>query len=126
MAKREFIDKTKFIVNLINSGFIDVLRTKEWEEIISSTIVTEDDIVKPYLDKLEHKIIDYYDFEAIPKADYEARLRADMVTMFTEIQLEIKESPCKHPDRLGDYSDGVQKGIDIIQQKINKMRGGEL
>ncbi len=44
--------------------------------------------------------------------------KADMVAMLTDLQLEIEESPCKHPERLGDYSDGIQKGIDIIQQKI--------
>ena len=69
------------------------------------------------------KECDWYNGEWISKDQYETKLKADMMTMLTEIQLEIEESPCKHSDRFGDYSDGVQKGIDIIQQKINKIKG---
>lgn len=52
----------------------------------------------------------------------EVYTKADIVAMLKELQLEIEESPCKHSDRLGDYSDGVQKGIDIIQHKIDKLK----
>lgn len=59
--------------------------------------------------------------EAIPKADYEARLKADMVAMLTEIQLEIEElDPC------GDeWSDSLDACNDIIQQKINALQESE-
>ena len=58
--------------------------------------------------------------EAIPKADYEARLKADMVAMLTDIQLEIKEKDadlryCGHNLMAVDC-------IDIIQQKINSLK----
>lgn len=58
--------------------------------------------------------------EAIPKADYEARLKADMVAMLSEIQLEIEEKDadlryCGHNLMAVDC-------IDIIQQKIDKLK----
>lgn len=52
--------------------------------------------------------------EAIPKADYENRLKADMVAVLTEIQLEIEESCiCAYE---------VTK---LIQQKINELVGDQ-
>ena len=73
--------------------------------------------------------------EAIPKAqydelkanitmmrlDYEARLKADMVAMLEEIQLEIEEL-----DPFGDeWSDSLDACNDIIQQKINSLKDGK-
>ncbi len=63
--------------------------------------------------------------EAIPKADYEARLKADMMAMLAEIQLEIEESVDG-----GEGSPQFEQGVDIarcqvvriIQQKINKLK----
>ena len=55
--------------------------------------------------------------EAIPKADYENRLKADMVAMLTEIQLEIEELDT--PNNGSAYMDCVE----IIQQKINSLQG---
>jgi hypothetical protein len=51
--------------------------------------------------------------EAIPKADYEARLKADLVAMLEEISLEIDEM---------DYASLIdcQK---IIRKKINALKG---
>lgn len=56
--------------------------------------------------------------EAIPKDQYEARLKADMVAMLTDIQLEIEEL-----DPFGDeWSDSLDACNDIIQQKINALK----
>lgn len=65
--------------------------------------------------------------EAIPKADYEARLKADLVAMLTEIQMEIEE---KFNDRPFSYNHHQRtefyRDIDeIIQQKINTLKGAE-
>lgn len=64
--------------------------------------------------------------EAIPKADYEARLRADMIAMLTEIQLEIEELYPKarktYRDGLTSYCEGVDDSREIIQQKINALK----
>ena len=54
--------------------------------------------------------------EAIPKSDYEARLKADMVAMLEELNLEIDEM---FVGRI-DYT--VDKIQDLIQQKINSLK----
>lgn len=56
--------------------------------------------------------------EAIPKSEYEARLKADMVAMLTEIQLEIEETEVDV-----DYAQLYY--CKIIQDKINELKGGE-
>lgn len=70
--------------------------------------------------------------EAIPRAEYEARLKADMVAMLTDIQLEIEEkkfleSSCSFMDKTEEknyavYTDDISK---VIQQKIDKLKGIE-
>ena len=55
--------------------------------------------------------------EAIPKDQYEARLRADMVAMLTELQQEIDEKATELCD------DGWWLTYnDIIQQKIDALK----
>ena len=62
--------------------------------------------------------LDCYTVEAIPKDQYETRLKADMVAMLTEIQLEIEEL-----DPSGnEWSDSLDACNDIIQQKINSLK----
>ena len=64
-------------------------------------------------------------FEAIPKADYEARLKADMVAMLTEIQLEIEEC-VDGAEGSPQFEQGVSNArvqvAEIIQQKINELK----
>ena len=62
---------------------------------------------------------------SILKADYENRLKADMVAMLTELQLEIEEieKPLCHS---ATYAKGcVDRGRieGLIQQKINALKG---
>lgn len=56
----------------------------------------------------------------IKKSEYEQRLKADMVAMLSEIQLEVQElNGCSC-----ECSDGIVDSVDdIIQQKINVLRG---
>ena len=74
-----------------------------------------------YIDERDLKYIPTV--EAIPKADYEARLKADLVAMLSEIQLEIEE------ESWGTRLDGLEPAVDIvdvnmiIQQKIDKLKG---
>ena len=58
--------------------------------------------------------------EAILKADYENRLKADMVAMLTEIQLEIEE----HDPGCG-WEGYADKNVNdcIIQERINSLKG---
>ena len=65
---------------------------------------------------IEYFVSEKGTIEAIPKADYEARLKADMVAMLTEIQLEIEELDT--PNNGSAYMDCVE----IIQQKINSLK----
>ena len=74
--------------------------------------------IQGYLDGLER-------VDAIPKADYEARLKADMVAMLTEIQLEIEELDLK--DSIPDYTSGAEDTRDyitnMIEETIDKLKG---
>lgn len=52
------------------------------------------------------------------KKDYENRLKADMMAILTDVQLEIEEL-----DTSGDeWSDSLDVCSDIIQQKINALK----
>ena len=56
------------------------------------------------------------------QADYENRLKADMVAMLTEIQLDIEE--VKTQSGFDEAWDGaVKQCSEIIQQKINDLKG---
>ena len=65
--------------------------------------------------------------EAIPKADYEARLKADMVAMLTDIQWEIEEMSGLCTEIHGDEWKEIntvhsQDVLSLIQQKINALK----
>jgi hypothetical protein len=65
--------------------------------------------------------------EAIPKADYENRLKADMVAMLTELQTEIEEIEIgnnvpfgfKHVNK---FYEGVSASSKVIQEKIDSLK----
>ena len=80
------------------------------------------DELKEFIDKRE-KYCPLREVEAIPKDQYEARLKADMVAMLTEIQLEIEEldNPLDY-----DFEGYNQCAVDcekLIQQKIDALKG---
>lgn len=67
--------------------------------------------------------------DAIPKADYENRLNADMVDMLTDIWLEIKKKSYYDTTIIGNYEDEVRINLvelddvnEIIQQKIHALK----
>lgn len=69
-------------------------------------------------------------FEAIPKADYEARLKADMLAMLTDIQLEIEEIEMNNNVPFGfepvnKFYEGVSASSKVIQQKIDALKESE-
>ena len=66
--------------------------------------------------------------EAIPKAEYEARLKADMKAILTEIKLKIAEKSYYDTSIIGNYEDEVRISLvelddvnDIIQNKIDTL-----
>ena len=60
------------------------------------------------------------------KADYETRLKADMVAMLTELQLEFAENTTRwYVGRVDGKSDDIvlmETINDIIQQKIDALK----
>lgn len=74
-----------------------------------------------YIDERDLKYIPTV--EAIPKADYEARLKADMVAMLTEIQLKILELKSYESSDGQDLVMLADIGI-LFQQKIGKLKRG--
>ena len=73
-------------------------------------------------DEVSDKILDIVKKEYIPKADYENRLKADLVAMLTDLQLKIIDR-CHYQSK-----DNPKLVIDtnvintIIQQKIDKLK----
>jgi hypothetical protein len=80
---------------------------------------------------LDNILDDVSPVEAIPKADYESRLKADVVAMLTEIQLDIEELRLDRPLMSRGYecyrfedktpTEIKQECSDIIQQKIDDL-----
>ena len=68
--------------------------------------------------------------EAIPKDQYEARLKADMVAMLEELQVEIEEMSGLCTEIHGDEWNEInvvhsQDVLSLIQQKIDKLKEDE-
>ena len=69
--------------------------------------------------------------EAIPKDQYETRLKADMVAMLEELLAELKELPkaCFYEENeFGDVTGCInypaisKNALDLIDQKINELK----
>lgn len=63
--------------------------------------------------------------EAIPKADYENRLKVDMVAMLEEISLEIDEMDCTIDHDFEGYYTGHVDCQKLIREKINALKGDQ-
>ena len=62
--------------------------------------------------------------EAIPKADYENRLKADMIGMLTEIQLEIEEQAIELCDDgwYLTYNNLIQEKINVLKSESKEIK----
>lgn len=61
--------------------------------------------------------------EAIPKTDYETRLKADMVAMLTDLQLEIEEhTMTSGVTNQGTWNECIACCSRVIQQKIDALK----
>ena len=57
------------------------------------------------------------------QADYEARLKADMVAMLTDLQLDVEGQKFDtHMDK-DVWNDAIRVCSELIQQRIDKLRG---
>lgn len=64
--------------------------------------------------------------QAIPKADYEARLKSDMIAMLTDLHLKMEElgddlDPTEDWDY--GYKSGVEDMIQLLDERIDKLKG---
>ena len=78
---------------------------------------------EPYLGCSKSQIYSLPTVEAIPKDQYEARLKADMVAMLDDLKKEmnpIKE--CEYQIYGKEHWGFVGKCQDVIQQKIDKLK----
>ena len=73
--------------------------------------------------ELTNNIISVVRENYIPKDEYETRLKADMVAMLTELQLEIEDLYPEHQctGELTGFADAIETITPIIQQKIDTL-----
>lgn len=78
------------------------------------------DLTYEYIRQFDKRQDDCPLVEAILKDQYEARLKADMVAILTELQLEIEEL---YPNpELNTYYRAVDDCSNLIQQKIDALK----
>jgi hypothetical protein len=88
--------------------------TKAWTTAVEQVSIMEEVSKKAWVEA-------YDSF----KADYENRLKADMVAMLTELRIKIEEQRQNNPE-FNVWKDGYNTANDIdcviIQQKINALK----
>jgi hypothetical protein len=77
------------------------------------------------IDEATRNLLDVARKYQMMQADYKNRLKADMVAMLTEIQLEIEGLEVPLLYLAEDYEGGVLDCKKIIQQKINALKGDQ-
>ena len=101
MKMARYINADKFLDKLLYMGYMDEQKS-EIEEVANNMIE-----------------------EAIPQAEYEARLKADIVAMLEELKKEIIELPFpqREPEYMQGYSYCQMNILDyVIQEKINNLK----
>lgn len=89
-------------------------------------------LLRDNADKVSDSILDIVREDYIHKTDYEARLKADMVAMLTDLQLDIEEieidnnvpSGFASVSKTSAFYEGVSASSKVIQEKINALKGG--
>ena len=87
-----------------------------------------DDVLNSVIDDLQGNALNGYEncptVEAIPKDDYENRLKADLKAILVELQLEIEELDVS--DVVPEYQDGAEETkehiANMIEEKINSLK----
>ena len=110
------IEQQEVIDCLTNTAkYYDMPQADEWTKGIHYGL----------LHGLDNILDDVPTVEAIPKADYEARLKAKMVAILKELQLEIEKLDLK--DSIPDYTSGAEDTRDyitnMIEETIDKLKG---
>jgi hypothetical protein len=91
------------------------------EDIYDGYMLSEDGGVVPkdFVEFLEEAPT----VEAIPKADYENRLKADMVAMLEDLKQDLLAEAYGIEMDCTDYVVNVADIDKVIQQKINELKG---
>lgn len=79
--------------------------------------------LQDYIQKVVEDIDNAPTVEAIPKADYENRLKADVVAMLEELSLEIDEMDCTIDHDFEGYYTGHVDCQKLIREKIDALKG---
>ena len=84
-------------------------------------------LLRDNADKVSDSILDIVRKDYIHKADYKNRLKADMVAMLEELKKEIIELPFpqREPEYMQGYSYCQLNNLDVIQDKINELKGDQ-
>ena len=90
------------------------------ESIRTSNAKTHEQHAKEY-----RQILRYLAEYRLMQAEYESRLKADMVAILTEIQLEIEEMKMKSLTEKEIWNNAIGVCSEIIQQKINALKENE-
>ena len=89
---------------------------------------------EPYLGCSKRQIDNLPTVEAIPKADYEHRLKADLKAILVDLQLEIEEKEQYYQDKFLESKNAVHDAAmggrmfgcgeckELIQEKINSLK----
>ena len=98
----------------------------------SELYMNVDDVLNAVIDDLQGKALYGYEncptVEAIPKTDYENRLKADLKAILVELQLEIEEIEIDVPfgfepvSKTAAFYEGVSASSKVVQQKINALK----
>lgn len=75
-----------------------------------------------FIEESKEHFKEWHDMNYIPKADYENRLKADMVAMLETIQIEASNI---YPTIYNccSFTEGIMAYDKLIQQKINSLKG---
>ena len=89
----------------------------------------DSDKVKEYLDEIEKELtnnmISIVRENYIHKADYEARLKADLKAILVELQLEIEKIAQEEKCHDSKWALGLKYSEKVIQETINKLKEQE-
>ena len=109
------MNKDKFIGEFFDNDTKMAVQTRTCEGFYSTKcVITKQMFLSMYEKWVEHKE---------PQKSKEARLRSDMVTMLTELQLEIEENVlADDPNTLLPFLQARETCVAIIQQKINALK----
>ena len=74
-----------------------------------------------FMEESKKHFKEWHDMNYIPRADYENRLKADLVAMLTELQLEIEEIKPLEPTDDEDWQYGCFHGLELMQDKCLRL-----